>query len=120
MTNTEKRLLKSFSKSSIDSSGIFIAEPTKKCAFNLFECKDDNDIKCKVIEQITDACIKSCVEANRMSSDLMSEYNDFLNADFCLRDLTQINNILGNGKDSDLCRLFVISGYNMDFIAWGG
>lgn len=112
MTNTEKRLLKSFRRSSINSSGCFVADPEKNISFNLFKCNDDTDIKCSVIEHITEACIAGSEFSNR----LIEEFNEFLHTDFCLRDLKQIFNVLGGGKDSDLCRLFVISGYNMNFI----
>lgn len=121
MTNTELKLLKSFPGSFINDRGEFNPEKSGIACFNLADCKDDTEIKCKVLEWCSRAAFKSGPYKRKLLNDRLHHFillgiNAFLETDFSLEDIELIYTKLGNNCNRPLCEKFVMSGYDMEVL----
>lgn len=90
-------------------------------SFNLANCKDDIEIKCKVLEQCSWAAFKAepykwrsrIVELHAL---MLGRINAFLETDFSPEDMELIYTKLGNSRNRTLCESFVESGYDMEVL----
>lgn len=118
MTDTELKLLKSFPKSFINCHGEFIAHERANEYFILKNCKDDLDIKCKVLEWLSRAAYKTepyraLNKNNAFHTFMLSGINDFLETEFTSKDMDLIYTYLGNAVNHELTVKFIQSGYDM-------
>lgn len=121
MTDTELKLLKSFPGSFIGINGTFVADKSGVSCFNLADCKDNIEIKCKVLEWCSRAAFKSEPYKWRSKNAelhgfMLKGINDFLETDFSPEDIELIYTKLGNNCNRPLCEKFVMSGYDMEVL----
>lgn len=121
MTDTELKLLKSFPGSFINDRGEFITDRTGAASFNLGNCKDEVEIKCKVLEWCSRAAFKSEPYKRKLLNDRLHHFillgiNEFLDTEFSLEDIELIYTKLGNNCNRPLCEKFIMSGYDMEVL----
>lgn len=121
MTDTELKLLKSFPGSFISCHGEFIAHNKANEYFILRNCKDDFEIKCKVLEWLSRAAYKTEPYQQRKKNKefhlfMRGGINDFIGVDFSEADIELIYTKLGNNCNRPLCEKFVESGYDMEVL----
>ena len=121
MTDTEIRLLKCFPKSFINHNGEFIANEKTNTYFSLVDCKNDLDIKCKVLEWISRTASKGMPYRSDKSNIAYRRFmlygiNLFLEQDFDENDIEVIYTYLGNAINHNLTVKFVESGYDMSIL----
>lgn len=111
-----------FPQSFINNSCEFIAYPRTNLYFNLGNCKNLLDVKCKVLEWFS----RDASKAMPFRSDWRNEeyntmirerINDFLGTNFSLEDMHIIYQRLGNCINHDLTVKFVNSDYDMAVLA---
>ncbi len=138
-----KRMLSVFEESFVNSQNEFIASlkfyPSDKLSyyelllarasrprpvfvnayFRLEDCKDELDLKRKIIEWLSRSCCKS--QYSKKYDKYIHEYfrvrcNELLNVKFTEDDWEKIYTYLGNGVNSKLCIEFINSNYNMNLL----
>lgn len=138
-----KRMLSVFEESFINSQNEFIAllkfYPSDKISyyellnmktlkpkpvfvnayFRLEDCKDELDLKRKIIEWLSRDCHKS--HYSQKYDKYIREYfrdrcNELLNVNFDENDWEEIYCYLGNGVNSKLCIEFINSNYDMNLL----
>ncbi len=121
MRDTELKLLNAFPQSFINHLGEFIAHRKSNIYFNLANCVDDLEIKCKVLEWLSRSACKTQVYRQHKKNDEFHEFmlrgiNTFLGTDFSKKDIALIYQELGNQVNRPLTVKFVESGYNMELL----
>lgn len=121
LTSEWKRLMYCFPGSFINTNGEFIAHRKANEWFDLFSCKDDVEIKCKVLECLSRAAYKSQpFSSNRANRELHQQMrdgiNEYLGANFTESDMDEIYTYLGNGCNRAKTLRFVQSGYDLTIL----
>lgn len=120
-----KRLMESFPGSFIVHNGEFIAHRGVNEFFNLSTCKDELEVKCKVLEYLSRGAYKTAPfrtdRANQRLWDFMrSGINSYLGTSFTHKDMDEIYTYLGNGVNRPKTIRFIESGYDMRILSEGG
>lgn len=108
MTDYELKLLKSFPKSFINHLGEFIGSLKENPYFCLADCKNELDVKCKVLEWFSRPACKN--------KYMLDGINRFLETDFSFEDMELIYQELGNGVNRNLTLKFIKSGYDLNVL----
>lgn len=121
MTDTELRLLKAFPKSFVNCHGEFIAHERANEYCILYNCKNELDIKCKVLEWFSRETFKTEPYRQRKKNDefhsfMLKGINEFLGTDFTEKDMELIYTYLGNAVHHDLTIRFIESSYDMEIL----
>lgn len=114
-------LMGSFPNSFINSRGEFIAHLKANEYFNVYNCKSHEEVKCKVLEQLSrGACKTAPFRTDRQNREfnrfMLYGINSFLGTDFSLEEMLQIYTYLGNRINRDLTIEFIRSGYDMSLL----
>ena len=120
-----KRLMEAFPGSFIVQNGEFIAHRGANEFFNLSTCKDELEVKCKVLEYLSRGAYKTAPfrtdKANQRLWDFMrSGINSYLGTSFTHDDMDVIYTYLGNGVNRAKTIRFIESGYDMRILSEGG
>lgn len=120
----KSRLYEAFPDSYTNRNGEFIAHEAANEYFILKNCETELDVKCKVLEWLSQAAYKrqpfNSDYANRRFNTIMREgINEFLGTNFTEEDMEQIYTHLGNCCNHPLTVAFVESGYDMTVIQKG-
>ena len=112
------RLYEAFPDSYINRNGEFIAHEEANEYFILKDCETELDVKCKVLEWLSQAAYKRqpfySDSANRRFQEFMRDgINEFLGTKFTEDDIETIYTYLGNCCNHPLTVAFVESGYDM-------
>jgi len=118
------RLLKSFPNSFINHNGEFIAHGKANEFFNLKTCKDELEVKCKVLEYLSRGSCKSVpYKSNKKNSEfqdfMRTGINSFLGTDFSWLGMSAIYTELGNGINRTLTLKLIESNYNLNILMEG-
>lgn len=118
MTDYELRLLKAFPKSFINHLGEFIGSLKENPYFCLADCKNELDVKCKVLEWFSGPASKSQFYSSEKRNREYHKYildgiNTFLDTNFTFEDMELIYQELGNRANHSLTLKFIKSGYNL-------
>ena len=111
-------LLKSFPGSFLNQYGEFIAHRETNQYFQLSKCKDDLEIKCKVLEWLSRAAYKTEPYKSKKKNEKFNDFmlrgiNKFLNTDFDKYNMMTIYQELGNQVNRELTIKFINSNYDM-------
>lgn len=111
-------LLKSFPGSFLNQYGEFIAHSEANEYFQLSKCKDDLEIKCKVLEWLSRAAFKTEPYKNKKKNEKFNDFmltgiNKFLNTDFDKYSMRTIYQELGNQVNRELTIKFIKNNYDM-------
>ena len=117
-------LLKSFPGSFLNQYGEFIAHREANEYFQLSKCKDDLEIKCKVLEWLSRAAFKTEPYKNKKKNEKFNDFmltgiNKFLNTDFDKYSMRTIYQELGNQVNRELTIKFINSNYDMEYLYSG-
>lgn len=115
-------LMQSFSGSFINQRGEFIAHENANEFFTLRNCKDDFDIKCKVLEWLSRGAYKtepfrSRKKNTEFNAFMLDGINKFLGTAFTCEEMARIYQELGNGVNRTLCIKFIESGFDMNVLS---
>ena len=115
------KLMQSFPGSFLNQYGEFIAHREANEYFQLSKCKDDLEIKCKVLEWLSRAAFKTEPYKNKKKNEKFNDFmltgiNKFLNTDFDKYSMQTIYQELGNQVNRELTIRFIESGYNMNIL----
>lgn len=118
MRDDELRLLRCFQGSFINTQGEFIAHKESNTYFNLANCKDEHEIKCKVIEWLSRPAFKTSpfktLKANNQFHKFISDgANAYLGTNFGEKEWETIYTYLGNNINRKLTEKFILGGYDM-------
>jgi len=118
MRQVIERLIWCFPGSFVNPSNEFIGHKKANEYFRLDNCKDELDVKCKVLEWFSRGAYKtepySSYRKNEEFHDFMlSGINEFLDTDFTEEDMEQIYTYLGNACNHEKTIRFIESGYDM-------
>lgn len=121
MENYELRLLNCFSGSFINSQGEFIAHKKSNTYFNLANCKNENEVKCKVLEWLSRPAFKTePFNTSRANNDFHQFISDganaYLGTNFGEKEWEVIYTYLGNNINRTLTEKFILSNYNMHLL----
>ena len=114
-------LIQAFPNSFINRHGEFIAHDKGNSYFILKTCKDEEEVKCKVLEWFSRDAFKSEPFCTDKKNDeyhkfMLNGINKFLGTSFTERDMPPIYCKLGNNVNRKLCIEFIRSGYNMNVL----
>lgn len=117
MTDTEIKLLNSFPQSFVNCHGEFIAHERANEYFILRTCKDDLDIKCKILEWLSRGTFKTepyrqWKKNNEFHQFMRNGINAFFETGFSEEQMGIIYEKLGNAVDHEKTIRFIESGYN--------
>ncbi len=112
------KLINSFPNSFINNEGEFIAEKKSNTYFNLKNCKNELEVKCKLLEWFSRSAYKGQPYATEKKNKefrkfMLKGINQFLNTEFSQDDMEQIYTYLGNAVNHEKTVAFVMSGYDM-------
>lgn len=115
------KLTLAFPGSTVNSLGEFIPNKRTNEFFNFKKCKDELEVKCKVLEFLSRGAFKSepfdTDRANNRYHDFMNYgINEFLETDFGDDDFEKIYQYLGNGINRKLTLEFIESGYDLSLL----
>lgn len=115
------KLINSFPNSFINNEGEFIAEKKSNTYFNLKNCKNELEVKCKLLEWCSRSAYKGQPYATEKKNKEFREFmlngiNQFLNTKFSQDDMEQIYTYLGNAVNHEKTVAFVMSGYDMRYL----
>ncbi|HIU80587.1 MAG TPA: hypothetical protein IAC67_06710 [Candidatus Coproplasma excrementipullorum] len=121
MEDYELRLLMCFPGSFINTSGEFIACRESNTYFCLANCKDETEVKYKVIERLSRAAYKTEpfyreIDNNRFHAFISAGVNEFLGTSFGADEWKKIYTKLGNCCNRPLTERFVASGYDLNIL----
>ena len=124
MKQVIERLIWCFPKSFVNSSNEFIAHRRANEYFRLDNCKDELDVKCKVLEWFSRGAYKtepynSEIKNQEFHEFMLSGINEFLDTEFTEEDMEQIYTYLGNAVHHERTICFIESGYDMDVLKGG-
>ena len=111
-------LLKSFPGSFLNQYGEFIAHREANEYLQLSKCKDDLEVKCKVLEWLSRAAYKTEPYKSKKKNEKFNDFmlrgiNKFLNTDFDKYNMMTIYQELGNQVNRELTIKFINSNYDM-------
>lgn len=115
------KLMSAFPRSFINQHGEFIAHEKANEYFNLGKCKNEEEVKCKILEWFSrGACKTAPYKSRRLNynfNDFMLDgINTFLETKFTTEEMYIIYGKLGNECNRTLCIEFIKSGYNMKIL----
>lgn len=121
LPNSAFKLVDAFPGSFVNDSGEFIAHEEANQYFILGNCKDELEVKCKVLEWLSRAAFKtepfdSGRKNNKFHKFMRDGINNFFETEFTEDDMEIIYTYLGNNCNRKLCVEFIESGYNMDVL----
>lgn len=115
------KLMNCFPKSVITDNEEFIAHTRSNTYFILKDCKNETDVKCKVLEWLSRPAFKTNPYNTKRSNDkfhkfILNGINQFLETDFSEEDMEQIYTYLGNRCNHAKTLEFIASGYDMSVL----
>lgn len=124
MYDFETKLLKCFPRSGItlfNDKAEFIADFESNTYFILHGCREERDVRIKLIECLSRAAFKTeycdSDKKNAALHNFISEgINEYLGTRFEAADWEDIYHELGNGVNRALCERFVDSGFDMTLL----
>ena len=116
-----KKLMDCFPGSIINHNGEFIAMLKENEYFILESCKDEREIKCKVLAWFSRGTHKtqhfnSKKKNNEYHQFMIDGINRYLGTNFDFQDMDIIYTELGNDCNRPLCEKFIDSGYDMNIL----
>lgn len=116
-----QRLMKCFPRSFINQEGEFIAHKDANQYFVLKNCKDELEVKCKVLEWFSRGAYETDPYRTKQKNDefhkfMLDGINEFLGTDFDTMDIEQIYTYLGCACDHERTIVFIESGYVMSVL----
>ncbi len=116
-----KRLMNCFDRSFINQHGEFVAHNTANEYFRLSDCKDEFDIKCKILEWFSRGAYKtepfrSYKKNEEFHKFMLDGINKFLGTEFTTDDMKEIYTYLGNACNHNKTIRFIESGYNIGIL----
>lgn len=113
-----ERLMWCFPRSFVNASNEFIAHRRANEYFRLDNCKNEIDVKCKVLEWFSRGAYKtepyySYYKNNEFHEFMLSGINEFLDTEFTEEDMEVIYTYLGNACNHEKTIRFIESGYDM-------
>lgn len=116
-----KELMNCFPRSIINNKGEFIAMTKENEYFILENCKDECDVKCKVLAWFSRGAhktmyYKSKKKNNEYHQFMIDGINKYLGTNFDFEDMDIIYTVLGNDVNRPLCEKFIDSGYDMNIL----
>ena len=117
-----ERLIFCFTGSFINGGGEFIAHKEANEYFNLSNCKDELEVKCKVLEYFSRGAYKTEPFSSEAKNDefhefMLSGINEFLDTEFTEDDMEQIYTYLGNCCNRQRTIRFIESGYDLSVLS---
>lgn len=114
-------IMKYFKNSYINSYLEVILLPKTNGYFAIKNCRNEVDIKCEIIENISRDCFKTqhysrLKDNKKMWQENLIALNNTLKTDFSQQDIELIYNKLGNGINHKLTKKFVESDFNMEVL----
>lgn len=115
------RLLQCFRGSFINEHGEFIANDKANSYFILGTCKDELEVKCKILEWLSRDAYKTEPFSNRRKNDefhhyMLNSINQYLLTEFSLKDMELIYQELGNQVNRERTIAFIASQYQMSIL----
>ncbi len=119
MEDILKRLMYCFPKSVINHNMEFVAHIPTNLYFRLEDCKNELDIKCKVLEWFSRCAYKTEPYKSKRKNDEYHKFvadgvNKFLDTNFNEKDFELIYTYLGNACNRKRTIKFIESGYDMN------
>ena len=116
-----KKLMNCFPRSIINHNGEFISSIKENEYFILESCKDEREIKCKVLAWFSRGAHKtqhynSKKKNNEYHQFMIDGINRYLGTNFDFQDMDIIYTELGNDCNRPLCEKFIDSGYDMNIL----
>lgn len=115
-----KKLMSCFPNSFINYQGEFIAHREANEYFILDNCKDELEVKCKVLAWFSRGAHKTAPFGTRKNKEfhkfMLDGINAFLDANFTEDDMDLIYTYLGNDCNRKLCVKFIESDYDMNVL----
>lgn len=115
-----KKLMRSFPNSFINYMGEFIAHREANEYFILDNCKDELEVKCKVLAWFSRGAHKTAPFGARKNKEfhkfMLDGINAFLGTEFNEKDMDLIYTYLGNDCNRKLCEDFINSGFDMNIL----
>lgn len=114
-------IMKHFKNSYINNNLEVILLPKTNGYFAIKNCRNEVDIKCKILENISRDCFKTqhyskLKDNKKMWQENLIALNNALKTDFSQQDIELIYNKLGNGINHKLTKEFVESDFNMEVL----
>ena len=114
-------IMKHFKNSYINNNLEVILLPKTNGYFAIKNCRNEVDIKCKILENISRDCFKTqhyskLKDNKKMWQENLIALNNALKTDFSQQDIELIYNKLGNGINHKLTKKFVESDFNMEVL----
>ncbi|MDF2510447.1 MAG: hypothetical protein K0S04_313 [Herbinix sp.] len=118
------KLIQAFPESFINDSGEFIAHEKANEYFILDNCKDEEEVKCKVLERLSRGAFKTEPFESMRKNDgfhrfMLDGINEFLGTAFSSDNIEIIYTYLGNNVNRKKCLEFIRSGYDMNLLKKG-
>lgn len=119
--NVAMELMRCFPNSFINSQGKFIAHRVSYDYFTFTTCKDELDVKCKVLEWLSRPASKGQPFNTKMANKKFQQFmldgiNEYLGTDFSHEDIYEVYTYLGNRCNHAKTLLFIESGYDVSML----
>lgn len=116
-----ERLKNCFPNSFINQQGEFIAHAEANQYFILKDCKNELDVKCKVLEWFSRATFKTIPfdserKNNKFHEFMLNGVNEFLGTKFAESEMEVIYTYLGNACNHRKTMEFVQKGFDMEVL----
>ena len=116
-----QRSMNCFPRSFINQQGEFIAHAKANEYFILKNCKNELEVKCKVLEWFSGGAYKTEPYRTKTNNDAFHKFmldgiNMFLGTEFDTMDMEQIYTYLGNACNHEKTIRFIESGYIMSVL----
>lgn len=116
-----RRLMACFPGSFVNHNGEFIAHKRANEYFNLATCKDETEIKAKVLEWLSRAASKGQPFRSDKSNMTFRQFmldgiNKYLGTSFSQNDIDEVYTYLGNRCNHTRTLKFIASGYRVDLL----
>jgi len=116
-----QKLMNCFPGSFINQHGEFIAHQKASEYFILRNCKNEMDVKCKVLEWFSRGAYKTEPFRTNKKNDefhkfMLDGINEFLGIKFTKDNMKLIYTYLGNAVNHELTIKFICSGYNLNVL----
>ena len=101
--------------------GEFIAHKKANEYFNLYNCRTELDVKCKILEQLSKGGYRTSPYSSKKSNDKFHQFmrdgiNKYLGTSFSEDDMEVIYTYLGNGCNRQKTILFIQSEYDISIL----
>lgn len=111
-------LMKCFPNSFVNYNGEFIAHQKANEYFILKSCKNDFEVKCKVLEWFSRSAFKGVLynqdkKNQEFRKFMLDGINNFLGTNFDKGDIELIYTVLGNEVNRSLTECFILNNYDM-------